>query len=124
MGNMPKNKQGNINLTQQKTEINITNNNLPDPKIIEQFQQIQPDFAERIMVMTENEQRFRHSIISKESNRAILKYWIALIVFLVLIGLIVFSIISHALTVASILAGTTILGVISLFLNREKRNNQ
>ncbi|MFN6348551.1 MAG: DUF2335 domain-containing protein [Chitinophagales bacterium] len=124
MGNMPKNKPGNINLTQQKTEINITNNNLPDPKIIEQFQQIQPDFAERIMVMTENEQKFRHSIISQESQRAILKYWIALIVFLVLIGLIVFSIILNALTVASILAGTTILGVISLFLNREKRNNQ
>ncbi len=57
-----KNKPRNISLTQQNTEINITHNNLPDPKIIEQFQQIQPDLAERIMVMTENEQKFRHSM--------------------------------------------------------------
>lgn len=123
MVNLPKGKQSNISLTQQKTEINITNNNLPDPKIIEQFQQIQPDFAERIMIMTENEQKFRHNIILKESNRESFKYWIALIVFIILVGLIVFSIIYGAITVSSILAGTTILGVISLFLNREKKKS-
>ncbi|MCU0328221.1 MAG: hypothetical protein MUE53_04450 [Chitinophagales bacterium] len=103
MNKIPNKNNRNISVTQQKTEINITNNNLPDPRII---------------------QEFRHEIIKQESNRENYKYCIALIVFLVLIGLIVFSIIYDALTVASILAGTTILGVISLFLNREKPNQR
>lgn len=76
------------------------------------------------MSMTEKEQSFRHKMISQESSRENYKYAISLAVFLVTIGLIIFSILNGAMTVASILASTTLLGVLSLFLRNSKKDAQ
>jgi uncharacterized membrane protein len=112
----PQNNKGSITVTHQKAEITISNNNLPDPKIIEQYQTIQPDFAERIMA-------FRHEIIQRESKRENFKILIAFLIFILISGLIIFSILNGAISVAAIIASTTIVGVLSLLFKAPKKEN-
>lgn len=52
-----KQQNGTITHTQLQVE---HHGPIPDPNTLQKYNQIQPDFAERIMCMAENEQRRRH----------------------------------------------------------------
>jgi len=93
---------------------------LPLPSILREYNEIQPDFAERLLRLTEEEARHRHEITRRSQSMAAVETFIGQ-----LFGLIValsafgasawFAYLGHPVS-ASVIGGTTILGLVSVFV--------
>lgn len=106
---------------------------LPPPDVLERYEALNPGFANRLLIMVENEQQHRQKI-EADTNQTNIKLAqadrrqqragqiMAFLLGLVLISSSVFLGFYGHDVVASILGGSTLLGAIGLFLNNRKQS--
>ncbi|HLS29393.1 MAG TPA: DUF2335 domain-containing protein [Flavobacteriaceae bacterium] len=98
---------------------------LPSPEAIGKYNTIIPDGADRIMKMAEKQQKHRmtieSSIIKSQSKQSGLGQWFGLIIGIVGIGCGTFLAYSGATTVGGIIAGGTVVSLVSVFVIGRKR---
>jgi uncharacterized membrane protein len=103
---------------------------LPSPEILQGFENVLPGAAGRILEMTEREQGARHKIENKYANGSIammaLGIFSGLVALLTIGYLIKYSIDNEADNVAIVLASTSLVGVISVFVwfNRVRKRTK
>lgn len=93
---------------------------IPSPAILEQYNQLIPDAAERILKMAESDMQFQHDINREAlmATRGDKKrgQWMGFVLAVISLGLATYlSINGHDVT-ASIIGGTTVVGLVSAFV--------
>ena len=103
---------------------------LPPPEVLDRYEATNPGFANRLLLLAENQQQHRHAI-EAEANKANialahrtldeqrLGQVLAFILALILIGSSVFLAVSGFEPLAAVLGGTTLVGAIALFLRKK-----
>lgn len=93
---------------------------LPDADTLISYNSVIPDGADRIMRMAENQQQHRMAIekiaISSQSRQSIVGQWFGLIIGIFGIGCGTFLAYSGATTVGGIIAGGTVISLVSVFV--------
>lgn len=93
---------------------------IPDPETLIKYDSVIPDGANRIMKMAEKQQDHRMTIesnvISSQSSQSKLGQWFGLIIGIVGIGCGTFLAYSGETTVGGIIAGGTVVSLVSVFV--------
>lgn len=93
---------------------------LPPPDLLRQYQEIQPDFPERILRLTEQEAEHRRSVtrnvIRIEGAEVILGQIFGLFIALSALGVSAYLAVHGAQTVASIIGGGTLVALVTVFI--------
>ena len=101
---------------------------LPPPETLQGFENVVPGAAERIIIMAEKEQDARHQMESRLTTAnitmALLGIFAGLLALLIISFLIKYSIDKEYPGVASVLASTSLVGVIGVFVwfKRKKKS--
>lgn len=97
---------------------------LPPPALLNQYDQIVPGSAERILQMAEREQAHRiaveSSVLGEEAAQIKYGRRYAFAVVVLVLGVVVFAILKGAFVVAGVLGGTTIVGLVAAFIAGRK----
>lgn len=98
---------------------------LPAPKHLRQYDEIVSGAAERIITMAEKEQSHRHSYedfdLKVVNNQIVTGQWMAFILTLIFAGIAVWLILSGFEVVGSVIFGTTIIGIATVFIVGNKK---
>lgn len=89
---------------------------IPPPEIIEKYNEVVPGAADRIITMAEKEANHRHDIDKKKLKERTRGQWFAAILTLAAFFLIYIALINNRTLVASIIAGSTIIGLAAIFI--------
>lgn len=113
-----------ITMIQEKTHAGP----LPDPDALFKYNSVIPNGADRIMVMAEKQQEHRMQIekglIKSQSNQSLLGQWFGLIIGIFGIGCGTFLAYSGETTVGSIIAGGTVMSLVSVFVIGKRKQKK
>ena len=97
---------------------------LPDPETLHHYNELIPNGAERIMQMTESQQKHRHElemrVIPSQLNQSRNGQWFGFLLGLIGLGCGTFLAYNGQTTVGGIIAGTTVVSLVSVFVIGKK----
>jgi len=111
---------------EQRTE--IFSGPLPPPAILRQYDEIQPGFAERLLRLTEDEANHRRQVTARAQRYELFETTLGqvfgLLVALAALGATVWLGVLGLETAASIVGGTTIVGLVGAFIAGRQRSDK
>ena len=114
-------------LVSQTRQISISSGPFPPPEILAQYEKVVKNGAERIFIMAENQHAHRIKMEAKAVNEQLSQsrsgQIFALVVALTCISASVFLAYSGHDTVAGVIGGATILGLVATFITGKKSQN-
>lgn len=94
----------------------LTTGPIPPPEQLAAYEQIVPGAANRILIMAEQEQRVRHSILTVQVRQSARGQWMAFTLALCFLAASVWVTLAGFQIVGGILCGTTLLGIVAIFI--------
>ena len=105
-----------IHVGQAVQTVAVATGPLPPPDQLASYDQVVPGAANRILLMAENEQQNRMAIVSAQIRQSDRGQWLAFFLALCFLIACVLVTLAGQPVVGGILGGTTVLGVVTIFI--------